>query len=704
MTVFEALDDAGLVTAAVNFTCYRGPDRAPATLPGLTRAARGPAAVLLLQPLRVGRDRRAARGPPPLGRDDRRLRRRGRPLARHPRRLRLPRLLPLRLRLRLARARARGRGRASSPTPTGRSRAARRGRRAGRVPRALRGGRSAPTTGRRRSRRRCRSRRRSPTCGSSGARPRPSARSRSAPRTAPARSTGCRAAAEPVRELAERLDGAAGGRRRALPRGRRRGRPARRRGAPLPASGGGLGARRRRGGARPPGRARRGSGRRCTTRTPATCSSRPPTASSSPTSAVAHHAGGGSHGSLLAGDSEVPMLGVGVDAVPPGITDVMPAVLAHFGVEPPAYARPPVPPDACSATRAAHGRASSCAGAGSPTSASWRRWSACRASSSCPSGVATAPTTTRRCRSATARRSRSRTWSRASARRSCCAATSACSTSAPAPATRRPSSPSSPPRCTRSSGSPSSPSARREALAAAGYERVHVHVGDGTLGAPRARAVRRDRRGRRRAGPSARRSTTQLEPNGRLVVPVGGRGAASGSSSSCAARRVRRCSARCPCRFVPLVGARASTVTGRSGRLSWYRSRPWRAPRQRAIAATRARSALRRPHNWIQLLKFSVVGAAGTSSTSPSTSRSCAAPACTTCPAAACSFVVAVTNNYLWNRLWTFRGQRGHVAYQGMRFLVVSVVALGAQPRRCCTSSSGSGWTRSSRRRSRSCS
>jgi putative flippase GtrA len=37
-----------------------------------------------------------------------------------------------------------------------------------------------------------------------------------------------------------------------------------------------------------------------------------------------------------------------------------------------------------------------------------------------------------------------------------------------------------------------------------------------------------------------------------------------------------------------------------------------------------------------------------------------------------------VTNNYTWNRLWTFRGQRGHVAYQGMRFLVVSVVALGA--------------------------
>ena len=52
-----------------------------------------------------------------------------------------------------------------------------------------------------------------------------------------------------------------------------------------------------------------------------------------------HHAGGGSHGSLVEGDSVVPVLTVGVDAAPTRITDVMPAVLAHFGVEPPAYVR-----------------------------------------------------------------------------------------------------------------------------------------------------------------------------------------------------------------------------------------------------------------------------------------------------------------------------------------------------------------------------
>jgi predicted AlkP superfamily pyrophosphatase or phosphodiesterase len=52
-----------------------------------------------------------------------------------------------------------------------------------------------------------------------------------------------------------------------------------------------------------------------------------------------HHAGGGSHGSLRTGDSEVPMLAIGFDELPRSIVDVTPAVLRHFGVEPPPYAR-----------------------------------------------------------------------------------------------------------------------------------------------------------------------------------------------------------------------------------------------------------------------------------------------------------------------------------------------------------------------------
>jgi hypothetical protein len=56
-----------------------------------------------------------------------------------------------------------------------------------------------------------------------------------------------------------------------------------------------------------------------------------------------HHAGGGSHGSLLAGDSTVPVIAAGFEANPPGVhadvTDIAPLVLAHFGVGTPASMR-----------------------------------------------------------------------------------------------------------------------------------------------------------------------------------------------------------------------------------------------------------------------------------------------------------------------------------------------------------------------------
>jgi predicted AlkP superfamily pyrophosphatase or phosphodiesterase len=48
-----------------------------------------------------------------------------------------------------------------------------------------------------------------------------------------------------------------------------------------------------------------------------------------------HHAGGGSHGSLVAGDSLVPLVTVGLRSDPRRITDVAPAVLEHFGVPAP---------------------------------------------------------------------------------------------------------------------------------------------------------------------------------------------------------------------------------------------------------------------------------------------------------------------------------------------------------------------------------
>jgi putative flippase GtrA len=98
-----------------------------------------------------------------------------------------------------------------------------------------------------------------------------------------------------------------------------------------------------------------------------------------------------------------------------------------------------------------------------------------------------------------------------------------------------------------------------------------------------------------------------------------------------------------------------------------------------SIAAARARatSALRRPHNWVQLAKFCTVGAAGYV-VNLAVYAWLVREGLHYNVAAAISFLVAVTNNYTWNRLWTFRGQRGHVGYQGLRFLVVSLLALAA--------------------------
>ena len=97
-----------------------------------------------------------------------------------------------------------------------------------------------------------------------------------------------------------------------------------------------------------------------------------------------------------------------------------------------------------------------------------------------------------------------------------------------------------------------------------------------------------------------------------------------------------------------------------------------------AFSAARVRAGLRKRSNWEQLVKFTVVGATGYAVNLVVFVALVQGWSLHYIPAAIVSFLVAVTNNYTWNRLWTFRDQRGNVAYQGMRFLVVSIVALGA--------------------------
>jgi putative flippase GtrA len=81
--------------------------------------------------------------------------------------------------------------------------------------------------------------------------------------------------------------------------------------------------------------------------------------------------------------------------------------------------------------------------------------------------------------------------------------------------------------------------------------------------------------------------------------------------------------------------------------------------------------------NWQQLGKFCVVGALGYL-INLAVYDALLHAGLHYLVAATCSFLVAVANNYTWNRIWTFREQRGHLGIQGMRFFLVSLAALGA--------------------------
>lgn len=89
--------------------------------------------------------------------------------------------------------------------------------------------------------------------------------------------------------------------------------------------------------------------------------------------------------------------------------------------------------------------------------------------------------------------------------------------------------------------------------------------------------------------------------------------------------------------------------------------------------ATRTVRALRHPPNWVQLAQFGIVGATGYVI---NLVVYAALLGIGPHKAAVISFVVSAANNYWWNRHWTFAQQKGHFAYQGARFFVVSAVAL----------------------------
>jgi putative flippase GtrA len=101
-------------------------------------------------------------------------------------------------------------------------------------------------------------------------------------------------------------------------------------------------------------------------------------------------------------------------------------------------------------------------------------------------------------------------------------------------------------------------------------------------------------------------------------------------------------------------------------------------PRDAAVSEglrARATHALRQRHNWTQLAKFCAVGASGYVVNLAVYAALLNGANLHYRLAATGSFVVAVTNNYLWNRLWTFKHSRGHFGFQALRFFIVALIA-----------------------------
>jgi len=92
--------------------------------------------------------------------------------------------------------------------------------------------------------------------------------------------------------------------------------------------------------------------------------------------------------------------------------------------------------------------------------------------------------------------------------------------------------------------------------------------------------------------------------------------------------------------------------------------------------AYRIGAAARRPASWWQLLKFGIVGGSGYLINIGIFALLIRSAGMHHAPAAVGAFCVAVGNNFLWNRYWTFGPGEDHPAFQAARFFAVSVAAL----------------------------
>jgi dolichol-phosphate mannosyltransferase len=98
---------------------------------------------------------------------------------------------------------------------------------------------------------------------------------------------------------------------------------------------------------------------------------------------------------------------------------------------------------------------------------------------------------------------------------------------------------------------------------------------------------------------------------------------------------------------------------------------------ERPPVVRRIHLGVRKPANWVQLVKFGIVGSSGYVLNLAVFALLTTAVGLHHIPAAVGAFCVAVSNNFLWNRHWTFAAGDGHAGFQAARFFAVSIAGLG---------------------------
>jgi putative flippase GtrA len=88
-------------------------------------------------------------------------------------------------------------------------------------------------------------------------------------------------------------------------------------------------------------------------------------------------------------------------------------------------------------------------------------------------------------------------------------------------------------------------------------------------------------------------------------------------------------------------------------------------------------AAARTPAKWVQLLKFGLVGASGYLVNLAVFAVLAGALGVHHLAAAIGAFVIAVSNNFFWNRHWTFGPGERPAHFQAARFFAVSIASLG---------------------------